>query len=195
MRGSSVTMANIKRRGPVIASQIRMLTIMATDEKDAASNMGKVLIVYYSYSGNTREIAQEIHKMAGGDRFEIQPLESYPSQYNVLVEQAKRELHSGYRPKLKARVDAIGAYDTVFVGSPNWWYTIAPPVMSFLSDVDLSGKTIIPFVTHGGGGLGRSSSDIAGLCPNSTVLEGLSVYGADVKAAQKWLSDHWPIKR
>lgn len=167
---------------------------MSKERKYADSDSANVLTIYFSHSGNTSKIANEIHHVVGGDSVELQPAEPYPNQYNAVVEQAKRELHSGYKPKLKNCAVNIALYDIVFVGSPNWWHTIAPPVISFLSEVDLSGKTIIPFVTHGGGGLGRSAADIAELCPNSKVLKSISVYGADVKAVQKWLSDHWPIK-
>lgn len=163
-------------------------------EKNADGDSRQVLISYFSHSGNTRKIAGEIHKAVGGDIVEIEPLEPYPNDYNSVVEQAKRELHSGCKPQLKTHAGNLAAYDTVFVGSPNWWHTIAPPVITFLSQSDLSGKIIIPFITHGGGGLGRSALDIAALCPDSTVLESLAVLGADVKAARKWLSGNWPIQ-
>lgn len=153
----------------------------------------KILTVYYSYSGNTRKVAHEIHNEIGGDLVEIEPMEPYPGNYNAVVEQAKKELHSGYKPELKTSTGEVSKYDVIFVGSPNWWHTIAPPMMTFLSESALSGKTIIPFITHGGGGLGRSALDIADLCPNSTILASLAVYGADVKAAKKWLVANWPI--
>ena len=153
-----------------------------------------MLIVYYSYSGNTHKVANEIQRISGGDMVEIEPLKPYPGNYNAVVEQAKKELHSGFRPELKAGLADISTYDMVFVGSPNWWHTIAPPVMTFLSEADLSGKTVIPFITHGGGGLGRCAADIAELCPNSTVLPGMVVYGADVNEAQKWLAANWSIQ-
>lgn len=164
--------------------------------KGQSMNSGntKVLVIYFSHSGNTRKVAQAIHEFVGGDISEIRPLEPYPNNYNAVVEQAKRELHSGYQPEIETGAVDVALYATIFVGSPNWWHTIAPPVISFLSQSDLSGKTIIPFVTHGGGGLGRSAVDIATLCPGSDVLESLSVYGADVSSAQSWLSIHWPIK-
>jgi len=157
------------------------------------SSSPKVLTIYYSHSGNTRKIAREIHQTVGGDILEIQPLEPYPNNYNTLVEQARRELDSGYKPKLRTSAENIASYDTIFVGSPNWCHRVAPPVITFLSEADLSGKTIIPFITHGGGGVGRSAEDIAGLCPNATVLKGPAVYGTDLNAAQKWLSVHWPV--
>jgi len=157
------------------------------------SDNTKVLTIYFSHSGNTRKIANEIHKVVGGDIVEIQPEKPYPNNYNTVVEQVRREMHSGYKPKLKTRVADLGAYDTVFVGSPNWWHTVAPPVLTYLAESDLAGKTIIPFITHGGGGLGRSSADIAELCPNATILDSLALFGADIRSAQKWLAANWPI--
>jgi len=105
-------------------------------------------VVYFSRSGNTREIANQIHERVGGDIFEIQPEEPYPSNYDAVVKQAKQELESGYKPKLKAKIENIESYDVIFVGSPIWWGTIPAPVVTFLSEYDLSGKTIVPFCTH-----------------------------------------------
>ena len=108
-----------------------------------------------------------------------------------MVAQAKQELQSGYKPALKTRVDNIGAYDVILVGSPNWWNTVAPPVMTLLSEYDLSGKAIFPFITHEGTGLGRSAADLARLCPGATVVNGLAVRGGKVNSAQhevaQWL--------
>ncbi|HOQ51880.1 MAG TPA: flavodoxin, partial [Candidatus Atribacteria bacterium] len=116
---------------------------------------GNILIAYYSRSGNTRKLAQLIHQKVGGTVHEIQPEIPYPASYNATVEQAKKEIQAGFRPPLKTKIEHIEAYDTIFLGSPNWWSTIAPPVATFLEENDLSGKTIIPFCTHGGGGRGR----------------------------------------
>ena len=143
----------------------------------------KALTVFYSHSGNTRECAHQIHQEVGGDIVEVIPLEPYPTDYNAVVEQAKQELKTGYRPALRTRIDNIQSYDVIFIGSPNWWNTVAPPVMTFLSTYDLSGKAAVPFITHEGTGLGQSARDIASLCPASTVLEGLAVRGRDVKTA------------
>ncbi len=152
----------------------------------------KVLIIYFSRTGNTREIARQIHEMAGGDIVELRTVEPYPEAYNAVVEQAREELRSGFKPALKTKVEQIGSYDVVFVGSPNWWGTIAGPVKTFLSEYDLSGKTVVPFITHAGSGLGRSVADIAALCPNSTIPDGLAVWGEDAKNARNdvsaWLS-------
>ena len=149
----------------------------------------KVLITYYSRSGNTREIANQIHKSVGGDIIELQTVEPYPDDYDAVTKQAKQELNSGYKPALKTKVENIGSYDVIFVGTPNWWGTIAAPVKTFLSEYDLSGKTIVPFITHGGSGLGRSVTDISKLCPKSTLLDGIAVWGRDVKTAQNEVSE------
>ena len=151
----------------------------------------KILVAYFSYSGNTREIADQIHKNAGGDIFEIQAVKPYPDDYDAVVKQAKQELNSGYKPALKTKVENIKPYDLVFIGYPNWCSTVPAPVRVFLSEYDFSGKTIIPFCTNEGSGLGRSATDISKLCPKSTLLDGVAIKGREVKTAQnevvEWL--------
>lgn len=149
----------------------------------------KVLTVYFSHSGNTRECANEIHEQMGGDIVEIIPVDPYPLNYNAVVEQAKKELKSGYRPALKTSVASVESYDVIFVGSPNWWNTVAPPVMTFLAEHDLADKAIFPFMTHEGTGLGRSVMDIAALCPGATVLDGFAVRGTEASRAGNKVSD------
>ena len=148
----------------------------------------QILIAYYSRSGNTRSVAHLIQQQVGGTIHEIQPIEPYPSSYEATVDQAKVEIESGYQPALASRLDHVDIYDTVFVGSPNWWSTIAPPVATFLSQYDLSGKTIVPFCTHGGGGLGRISHDISILCPQSTILSSFETYGRGTGNVQTQVS-------
>jgi len=160
--------------------------------------MSHILIIYYSWSGNTRKIAHIIQKEVGGDMVEIIPENPYPSSYNATVEQAKKEIKMDYKPPIKTKIEDIEKYDIIFVGTPNWWSTIAPPVVTFLTQHNLSGKTIIPFITHGGGGQGRVVSDIKRLCPESKVLEPLSIYeGGSTDLREKileWLKK-LPIKR
>jgi len=147
-----------------------------------------ILIAYFSRSGNTRKIANLIHKEVGGTLHEIRPAMPYPNSYNAVVEQAKEEIRAGYQPPLHTTLDLTLSFNTVFVGSPNWWGTIAPPVASFLSGVYLSGKRIAPFCTHDGGGLGRIESDITKLCPRSTILTSLKIYGSGTGNAQAEVS-------
>lgn len=131
----------------------------------------RILIAYYSLSGNTREVAEAIQKELGGDMFEIETTEAYPDIYKELTEQAKREISAGYKPALKKNVENLEKYDIVFIGSPIWWGTIAPAVSSFLAANDLSGKTVIPFVTHSGGGVQNSFIDLQRQCHGCMVNE------------------------
>jgi flavodoxin len=151
----------------------------------------KILVAYFSHSGNTREIANQIHENVGGSIFEIVTVDPYPSNYDEVVKQAKQEQESGYKPTLATKIETIESYEMIFIGYPNWWGAIPRPVATFLSEYDLSGKTIIPFCTHEGSHLGRSVTDITKLCLQSTILDGLAVRGRDVKNAQnevsKWL--------
>jgi len=144
-----------------------------------------ILVAYFSHSGNTRTVANQICENVEGDIFEIQSEKQYHNEYNTVVKQAKQELESSYKPKLKTKVKNIKSYDLIILGYPMWWGTFPAPVKTFLSEYDFSLKTVIPFCTHEGSYLGRSVEDIKKLCPQSTVLEGLEVRGGDVKNAQK----------
>jgi len=148
-----------------------------------------ILVAYFSHSGNTRVVADQIHQSVGGDIFEIESIGTYPRNYDEVVAQARKELDEDLRPKLKIKIENIGSYNVVFVGYPNWWGTIPRPVATFLSQYDLSGKTIVPFCTHEGSGLGRSATDIKELCPKSTIMNGLAVRGSYVKQAQNEVSE------
>ena len=148
-----------------------------------------ILVAYFSHSGNTREIANQIHKSVGGDIFEIQSVKKYPDDYDAVVEQARQELDSGYKPALKTKIENIKSYDLVFIGYPVWWGTFPAPVKTFLSEYDFSGKTIAPFCTHEGSSLGRSATDISKLCPKSTLLNGAAIRGSVVKTAQSKVSE------
>ena len=151
--------------------------------------MIKILAAYFSHSGNTREIANQIHKSVGGDIFEIQSIKQYPNDYDAVVEEAKQELNSGYKPALKIKIENIKSYDLIFIGYPIWWSTFPAPVKTFFTEYDFSGKTIVPFCTHEGSGLGRSVADISKFCPKSTLLEGVAIGGRDVKSAQNKVSE------
>ena len=125
-----------------------LLAILATvfgAQAQTSSASKKILVVYFSHSGNTRNVAQQIHVKVGGDLFEIQSVKPYPTDYNTVVEQAREELRSNYKPALKARVSNLKQYDVVFLGYPNWWDTYPAPVKTFLAENDLAGKTVVPF--------------------------------------------------
>lgn len=151
----------------------------------------KPLIIYYSWGGNTRYMAQQIQNLTGADIFELTTVALYPKEYRPTTEQARRELDSGYRPLLSSKIDNLADYDIIFIGSPNWWATLAMPFFTFLEEHNMAGKTLIPFMTHEGSGFGSSINDLRKLCPNATILEGLAVRGGRVRNAQsditRWL--------
>lgn len=177
-------------------SLVAIITLLLSSmcmQAQSASTAKKILVVYFSHSGNTRVIANQIKELTGGDIFEIQPVKAYPSDYQTCVDQAKKEINANYKPALKTKLKNIRSYDIIFVGSPCWWATMAPPVATFLTSYDFTGKTIIPFMTHEGSRMGRYASDIKKLCPKSILLEGLPIRGSSVKDAKgnvnKWLRD------
>lgn len=148
----------------------------------------KILVAYYSYSGNTKTVAEAIHQKVGGDIFEIKTEGTYPDAYRPMTEQAKKEIQDGYRPKLTTSVANIAQYDVVFLGSPNWWGTITPQVSSFIETYSLSGKKVIPFITHGGGGVQRTISDMTSQCKGCDVEQnGWVGYGSSTQDLDSWL--------
>jgi flavodoxin len=153
----------------------------------------RVLIAYFSWSGNTKALAEEIQKRTGADIFEIATVKPYPADYNDCIDQAKAEQEAGARPELKARVEDLGRYDVIILGHPNWWGTIPMAVATFLELYDFSGKTIVPFVSHGGGGQGRSLGDVERSAKGARVLAPLVVRGKDGRSLgrdmDKWLAD------
>lgn len=157
----------------------------------AADTERSVLVVYYSRTGNTQAIAQHIQSIVGGDIAELVPAQAYPASNIEAGYQATRELASGYLPPLSSSVASIVAYDVIFIGSPSWWGTLATPVRTFLSAHDFSGKTLVPFITHEGSGLGKAVSALESFCPNSIILEGLDVPSRNVGTARpevaQWL--------
>jgi len=141
--------------------------------------------------GNTEVAAKTIQALAGGDLFRIDPVEPYPSDYQEATEVAQHELSKNARPALSRRVDNMADYGVVCLGYPNWWGTMPMAVFTFLEAHDFAGRTILPFCTHEGSGLGQSEQDIKQLCPRATVLKGLAIRGGSVakgeKAIAAWL--------
>lgn len=132
------------------------------------------LILYYSYGGNTRRIAQLLSKELGADLLEIQPVTPYTSSYNEVVDQGQREVEAGYMPPIQPLPSDLSAYNTIVLGSPVWWYTFAPAMKTCLSELDFSGKTVWPFATNGGW-LGHTLNDFAAACPGAQVMPGLDI--------------------
>ena len=153
-------------------------------ERIMSDSKCKVLVVYFSRSGRTRQVAHWIRETAGADLLEIKTVTPYPAGYSEVVKQARKEIDANFRPDLSTKLDNIAQYDVIFVGTPNWWSTMAPPVASFLTSYDFSGKQIIPFITHGGGGEARCASDMKPLCPSAHFLKPLAIRDGRVPEAK-----------
>jgi flavodoxin len=167
--------------GTVMVSQISCANPSGAPEASGSTSEGAgdrgVLIVYLSRTQNTKTLAEIIQQQVGGDLVSVELVTPYPEDYQATVAQVDRENESGYLPPLKSRLDSLNDYDTVFVGFPTWDMQLPPPMKSFLRTHDLSGKDVIPFNTHGGYGKGSSFETVEELCPESNVLEGVSVKG------------------
>ncbi len=137
----------------------------------------KILIVYLSRTNNTKAIAEIIHKNVGGKLISLELEKPYPENYQQTVQQVVKENETGYLPPLKTKIDSIQNYDVVFVGFPTWDMKMPPPMKSFLHGYDLSGKTVIPFNTNAGYGVGSGFQTVKELCPKSTVLDGFTTKG------------------
>lgn len=162
--------------------------------------MGKVLIAYYSRRGenyvngsirslelgNTEVVAAKIKDLLpDADMFHIDTVHKYSDSYMTCIEEAKQELRNQARPEMKERLDSIDQYDTVILGYPNWWGTMPMVCYTFLESFDFTGKTIIPFCTNEGSGMGSSERFIKKLCPSANVLSGVSIHGAEAQNADR----------
>ena len=179
-----------------------------------SSTQNKILIAYFTWSdntvvenpdsidvdaetsasvlspGNAELIANWIAEKTGGDLFSIKTQNKYSSDYDECLNKARKERDNNERPALVGRVNNIDDYDVIFLGFPNWWYTCPMAVFTFVESYDLSGKTIIPFCTHGTGGLSRTIRDLKNILPeNCEVLEAIGVYRPEVKNSKSRVLD------
>lgn len=177
--------------GTAAAITAPILSRMSAHAAETGGN--KVLILYFSHSGNTRRLAEQIHGRIGGDLVELKTLAPYPQDYDAVVDVAQKEQQSNARPQITTEIPNMDAYDTVFIGFPNWWGTMPMPFFTFLEKYDLGNRNVIPFCTHEGSRLGRSESDLRRLCPRAHLLKGFEVRGSRVASAQKavdaWLKE------
>lgn len=134
----------------------------------------KSIVVYYSYGGNTRHVAEKVASAIGADLAEIETVKPYTGSYNHVVDQGQKEVNSGFQPKIKQLKADLSMYDTVILGTPVWWYTFAPAMNSFLHREDLSKKSVYPFATNGGW-IGHTFKDFENACKGAKVHAGLNV--------------------
>ena len=151
-------------------------TVSTSSEVERTQSSGKMLIAYFSWSGNTQGVAEEIQRQTGADIFEIIPIPAYSDDYNTVLMEAQRDQHEQARPAITNSPQSIDEYDVILLGYPNWWASIPMPIATFLESYDFSGKIILPFCSHGGGRFGQSLTAIAKLAPQAVIAPGLSVH-------------------
>lgn len=151
-------------------------TVTASEATNIIETSGKILIAFFSWSGNTRGAAQEIQRQTGADIFEITLVHPYSTNYNTVLMEAQEDQHKQARPEIAEHIENFDDYDIILLGYPNWWASIPMPIASFLEEYDFSGKTIIPFCSHGGGRFGQSLTTIAKLAPDAIMGTGLSIH-------------------
>lgn len=145
----------------------------AAASASAVQNRSRILVAFFSRSGNTRVIAGVIHRTLHTDLFEIVPAEPYPEDYSQTVEQASSERERGIRPAFKNALADLSRYETIYLGFPIWGGTVPPVVQTFLATYRLAGKNLVPFITHGGYGAGSSPTVLANLAPDARREEAL----------------------
>ena len=165
----------------------------AESETSTTGDSSSVLITYFSWSGNTEQVAQIIQQETGGDLFEIAPATPYTNDYNELLNIAQQEQSDNARPELAGQVENWEQYDTIFVGYPNWWSDAPMAVYTFVESYDWSGKTLVPFNTSASGGFGRSLSGLEESAPGASILDGISFTERNLGDAQSevaaWLDE------
>ena len=154
-----------------------------------AAGAGGILIAYFSWSGNTQQMAQMIQAETGGTLFEIEPATPYTDDYNQLLDIAQQEQADNARPELANSVENWDSYDVVFVGYPNWWNDAPMLIYSFLEAYNWEGKTLVPFCTSGGSAFGRSLDKLPSSAPGAAILTGLHVSGSRVSGTREDIAD------
>lgn len=146
------------------------------DDVDASAT-ASIQIFNGEVTGNTGVMAHMIAEASGGELFSIRTVEPYPDNYNDTIDVGENEKNNGIRPELATHIENLDQYDTVFVGFPNWWYVAPTIINTFLESYDFSGKTIIPFATSGGSGMGKTNEKLEPSCPGATLLQGKLLNG------------------
>lgn len=160
-----------------------------SETEPTAADGGNALVVYFSWSGNTENVANAIVTQTGADVFEIVPEEAYINDYNALLDIATQEKESGARPAIADSIEDIAQYDIIYVGYPNWWSDMPMILYTFFDSYDLSGKTIAPFCTSGGSGLSNTVNSIKELEPEADVLAGLHIGSSAASNPDQAVSD------
>lgn len=152
----------------------------------------KSIVVYYSHTGNVKTIAESIARLTNSRIVVIEPVTPYPAAYSETTEIVQEQMRNGITPPIQLPTVDFNNYNTIYVGSPTWWGHISKPIERFLSDVNLEGKTIRLFTSHGGSGVANTLSDVRRICPNATVTRSIAFRGssrASESILQEWISN------
>lgn len=145
--------------------------------------------IVFLEEGNTEVVARKICELTGADLFRIEPEKPYPDDYYETTRVAREELAASARPAIRGELPRTECYDVIYLGYPNWWGTMPMAVFTFLERCNLGGKTIVPFCTHEGSGMGRSEADLKAACPGATVLKGLPLRGGRVRTSDRQIAE------
>lgn len=158
-------------------------------EEQPDEGTSAALVAYFSWSGNTRTVAEKIQAQTGADLFEIATVNGYSDDYDTVLDEAQAEQSANARPELNGHVENMADYQVIYLGYPNWWGDMPMALYSFLDEYDLSGKTIVPFVTSGGSGFSGTIQSIQGTEPNAAVTEGLSISGSSASNSDAQITE------
>ena len=157
--------------------------------------MKKMLVIYYSWANcNTKRIAEQLAQSTGADIARIETVHPYSGSYEEVVLQGKKEIQDGVKPQIKPLAHTPDNYDVIAIGTPTWWYTMAPAVSAFFNQYDLKGKTVIPFITHGGWP-GHAIEDMKKSCKGAVIIHEMEVRfdsnGGDHMETSQSAVDSW----
>ena len=190
----------------IICAALVILTAaacMGQNKQNTKSNMNKSIVIFFSHAGdnysvgnievgNTKIVADYISEITGADQFEIVTHKYDGMAYTPLINLAKEEANKGELPPYEGSAPDLSQYDTVFIGGPIWWGTYPQVMFTLFRDINLDGKTVIPFTTHEGSGLASTVSDVKKSFPKANVQKGWSIYGHEVRSGrakvEKWLN-------
>ncbi|MBR4773657.1 MAG: flavodoxin [Bacteroidales bacterium] len=196
----------MKRITLIIAACCLMLGACAQNNQRKDNTMGKSIVIFFSHAGdnyavgnievgNTKIVADYISEITGAAQYEIVTHKYDGMAYTPLIELAKEEANKGELPPYEGAAPDLSQYDTVFIGGPVWWGTYPQVMFTLFKDINLDGKTVIPFTTHEGSGLASCVSDVKREFPKATVTKGFSIYGHEVRTGrdkvEKWLKEFW----
>ena len=183
-------------------AETRRGTSLQNEQKSNSGNMSKSIVIFFSHAGdnysvgvidtgNTKIVADYISEITGADQFEIVTHKYDGMAYTPLIELAKKEAAAGELPPYEGTAPDLSKYDTVFIGGPVWWGTYPQVMFTLFKDINLDGKTVIPFTTHEGSGLASCASDVRKAFPKAKVTGEFSIYGHEVRGGkakvERWL--------